>query len=196
VVQGSIWSGQRSEGGEQSGASVVGARPAEPDHDLLHVGGDRGQDQFADSPGAGPLRVSLVLRRQVDSAGLRAFDVRRAIRDQDRPGHRIAIRARDRHREQVATKRGVQHVAETGATVGHRHQVQFVLRGAPAPSFGNGFCGLHRGERAGELVGGDQDAHRPILPSGPTGRAFRVEPRYSRSRTRIGRSNSAQVVLV
>ena len=75
---------------------------------------------------------------------------------------------RDRHREQLAAERLVQHVDEAGAAVRHRRQVELVVRRGRAPAGGDGLRRLDRGEGAGELVRRHQDPHAqaPVEVSG------------------------------
>ncbi len=119
-------------------------------------------DQLADATRRGLL--GTVLLGQVQAARLRALDVRRVPGQQHRGGRRLAERSRDGGRQQLAAERLVEHVDEAGTAVGHRRQVEGVVRCPPAPAGRDRLGGLHGGQRAGELVGGHQDAHGVIQP--------------------------------
>ena len=74
------------------------------------------------------------LAGQVQPARLRALDVRRVADHQHRGRRRRPVRPADRDREQLAAQRLVQHVDEAGAAVGHRRQVELVVRRGLAAS--------------------------------------------------------------
>ena len=74
-------------------------------------------------------------RRQVQAAGLGASRRTPSSPTRSTVGrHRLAERAADRHRQQLAAERGVQHVDEAGAAVGHRAQVELVAGALPPPA--------------------------------------------------------------
>src|SRR5690606_34484404 len=62
---------------------------------------------------------------------------------------------------QLAAERRVQDVDEARAAVGHRRQVELVVRRPAAPALGDRLGRLDRGQGAGELVGCHEDAHAP-----------------------------------
>ena len=158
--------GPRAEGGQDARATVVGAGPAQPDHDRRRAAGHRGQHQLAHAHARGGLDRT---RGQVQPGGLCALDVRRRAHPQHHRGHRVAVRSADRHGVERAAERGVQDVDETGATVGHGSEVELVVRRVPPPAGGDRLRGLDRGEGASELVRGDQHAHGCILAARASG---------------------------
>ena len=127
--------GRGAEGRQQPGATVGGPAAAEAHHDLPGPGVDRGQDQLADAAGRGLL--GALAAGQVQSAGLGALDVRRRPGEQHGRGRRLPEGAGDRHGQHLAPQRLVQHVDEPGTAVGHRREVELVVRRLPPPALGD-----------------------------------------------------------
>ena len=119
---------------------------------------------------------------QMQPAGLRALDVRRAATTSTAPGTGSPYGPGTVTASSSPPSDGVQHVDEAGAAVGHRDQVELVVGRVPAPALGDRLGRLDGGERAGELVGGDQHAHasHPAATcfgvAGASGRRRDVDP--------------------
>src|ERR1051325_9450942 len=64
------------------------------------------------------------------------------------------------HRLRARAEQRGQDLAETVAAVAHREQVKMIVRAGATPTGSDRSGGLLRCERALELVGNDQDAHR------------------------------------
>ena len=156
---------RRAQGPEQAGSTVVGATPPEPDHDPSGAGFERGQDQLTDPHGRGLL--GALGTGEVHPARLGALDVGRAVDQQHARRDRITEGAGHGHRDQVAGERRGEDVHEAGTPVGHRREVDLVRRRPAQPACRDRLGCLDGGERAGELVGGDQDAHAVILTETP-----------------------------
>ncbi len=115
---------RRPERGEDARSAVVGAGPAEPHHHGPRPAVHGREQQLADPTARGGLRVAV---DEVQAGGLRALDVRRLPHAQHHRGHLRPVRTRHGHRREVAAERGVQHVDEAGAAVGHRREVELVV---------------------------------------------------------------------
>ena len=153
--------------GEQPGAAVVGAAAAEPDHHPPGAGVERGEPAARRRRSWWPVSApSPPVRCSPHACALSTYAVAPsgAVDQQHGRRHRLAVRAGDRDREQLAAERGVQHVAEAGPAVGHRREVELVVGRLPAPALGDRLGGLDGGQGARELVGSDEDAHVAILP--------------------------------
>ena len=143
---------------EQAGAAVVGAAAAQPDHHGRRPGVERGRHQLPHAErGAPGRRPRRPVRWMPQACALSTYAVSPTSRTVAGTGPPKG--PGDRDREHLATEGGVQHVDEARPAVGHRRQVQLVVRRLATPARRDGVGRLDRGERAGELVGGDEDAH-------------------------------------
>ena len=71
--------------------------------------------------------------------------------------------SRHRDRDGRTPERAGQDVKEPRASVGQRLQGEVVVGRAASPALGDRLGGLAGAERAGETVGGYEDAHVPML---------------------------------
>lgn len=136
--------------------------PPSPTTTRRYAGVDGEGDQRAHPGRAGLLGAQPP--GQVEAAGLRTLDVGRLAYDQQRRGQFVTERSRHGDGMEVAPEGGVHHVDEARATVRHGGEVELVSLGLPGPAARHRLGSLDRGEGAGELVGGEEDTHAPILP--------------------------------
>ena len=139
--------------------------PPSPSTTRRTPGVDGGGQQLPHAVRRGPLGVALLGRHEVQTAGLRRLDVRRAA---------LALVAGERGRRPASgSPAGPRTVTTTssppsavcttstkpGPAVGHRGEVDLVVGGAAPPALGDRLGGLDRGQRARELVRRHQHPH-------------------------------------
>ena len=142
---------------EQSGASVIGAAPAEACDKALHSRIEQDAYQLAEAPRASPLDGVRRGARVGESHDLRALDDRGIVRDL--PVGRIDRSARRAADPRAATlSPGAEHgVERTFAAVGHRTQSQLGVVPDTANASRDRVSGFGRRHRALERVRRDDD---------------------------------------
>ena len=153
--------------GQHPGAPVVDTAAADAHDETARRLGQRRLEQLPHAVRAGPGGVALRLGQQVQPAGLGRLDVDGAVTcvldHEQGGGHRAPERVADGDGDALAAEGAGEDVEEAGAAVGQRQQGQPVVRRRATPALGDRVGGLAGRERAGEAVGGDEDAHRVIV---------------------------------
>ncbi len=149
VGQGQASAGERGvragpEGGQQTGAGIIGASAADPDDHSLRSFGDGGLEELPDTPRAREAGVSLVRGEEVQAGGLARLHVCRppasVVDDEDRGGHLAAQGVADRGRDggpaegPLRGRRGTRDLRRRGEAAPARRAAPRPTSPAPSPS--------------------------------------------------------------